>query len=159
MKQVPVGDTFALVDDEDFELVSQYSWHVKKNRRGDVTYAHHSLNPGNLLMHCLIMGDTGIDHKDGNGLNNTRDNLRKVTASQNAANRVSHANTSSKYKGVCWHKRQGKWIGTINKEGKRTHLGYFTDEVEAAKAYDKAAIELYGEFARLNFPDLQMIGK
>ena len=90
-----------------------------------------------------------IDHIDHNGLNNKRSNLRICTMAQNAANRRK-VKGSSNFKGVSWHKRHQMWQAKIQR-GKWSHLGYFNDELEAAKAYDKAAKDLWGEFAKLNF--------
>ena len=92
-----------------------------------------------------------VDHIDHNGLNNCRSNLRLSTMAQNVRNTISRGG-SSKYKGVHWCKRSKKWTGQICFNGKGHHLGGFRDEIEAAKAYDKRAKELHGEFACLNFP-------
>lgn len=91
-----------------------------------------------------------IDHIDHNGLNNKRSNLRICTVTQNAANRRK-GKGSSIFKGVYWYKRHQMWQARIRHKGKALHLGYFNDEPEAAKAYDKAAKEFWGEFAKLNF--------
>ncbi len=92
-----------------------------------------------------------VDHIDGNGLNNRKSNLRLCTFAQNAHNSRPRRNSSSRYKGVCWHKVKKKWTVSIYKGGKRTYLGYYDDEIEAALAYDRKATELFGEFAYLNF--------
>jgi len=87
-------------------------------------------------------------------LNNTRDNLRICTRAQNVQNqRVGTRNTSG-FKGVSWQKCANKWIAYIKQGNKRRHLGLFTDVADAARAYDKAARELFGDFACLNFPDV-----
>ena len=96
-----------------------------------------------------------LDHIDGNPLNNSIDNLREATLSQNQHNRkkskfYSGKLTTSKYKGVYWHKPNKKWYAQIQINEEQKHLGYFITEIEAAHAYDHAAIEAFGKFARLN---------
>lgn len=91
-----------------------------------------------------------IDHIDGNGLNNQQANLRFATRSQNMANKRVKRNGSSKFKGVCWDKAMGKWKACAQKDHTQFHLGYFIKEKDAAIAYNKAAIKIHGEFARLN---------
>lgn len=138
----------ALVDDDDFDYLNQFKWQVQANKYG--LYAKRHMNGLTIRMHWDIMGGKLIDHIDGNGLNNQRNNLRFCTHSQNAMNKKSDKNTTSKYKGVCWYKTRSVWVGQIGINGKSTCLGYFTDEIEAAKAYDREAKILFGEFARLN---------
>jgi len=93
-----------------------------------------------------------VDHINGNGLNNTRENLRLCTRSQNMMNQRLKGGTS-RFRGVSWLKGGAKWHAQVRANGKRLHLGLFTDETEAAMAYDAAARELFGDFARLNFGD------
>ena len=100
------------------------------------------------------MNGKGIDHRDMNGLNNQRSNLRFCTLSQNAMNRRKRENTSSIYKGVYFNNQRGKkWKAQIRINGKQIHLGLFDFEVDAARAYNMKAIELFCEFANLNIID------
>lgn len=147
----------ALIDDEDISLVSQHKWRVLKR-----TYARaHCLVDGkytSILLHRLIMNappGMEVDHIDGDGLNCVRSNMRLATRSQNIRNsgkkqfRVG-ASPGSAFKGVSWHKATRKWVARIMYEGKRTSLGYFSSEVDAAITYDIAAKRFFGGFARLN---------
>jgi hypothetical protein len=93
-----------------------------------------------------------IDHIDGNSLNNSWSNLRAATRHENMRNTKSREGSSSKYLGVTFHKTTGKWYAKIGGGNKGKHLGTFLNEEEAALAYDMAAANQYGEFARLNFP-------
>jgi hypothetical protein len=146
-----------LVDSGDWDLMMQHRWHVAEPPRNGHPYgpyASTNLNLGGgrfrtVLMHQLLTGWPLTDHIDGNGLNNQRSNLRLATNSQNLCNSGSRGG-SSPFKGVSRQNR--KWRAVIEVGGTRTHLGYFDDEVEAARAYDAAALRLHGDFARLNFP-------
>lgn len=92
------------------------------------------------------------DHIDCDPLNNRRNNLRIATNGENSRNvPKTSAKRSSIYKGVCWHKRKNKWIAMCAINSRNKFLGYFDDEIEAAKAYDLSAKELHGEFAKTNF--------
>jgi AP2 domain len=102
-------------------------------------------------MHSLIVDYPKPDHIDGNGLNNQRSNLRPATASQNCINRRTWGRSA--YRGVSWFKLYSKWNAAISYQRKSRNLGYFASEEDAARAYDAAARELHGAFARLNFPD------
>ena len=94
-----------------------------------------------------------VDHINRNSLDNRRANLRLATHDENARNRVKiNKKCSSIYKGVCWNKHHKKWQGQIQVQRKSMHLGYFDDELDAARAYDAAAEKYHGEFACLNFP-------
>jgi hypothetical protein len=104
-----------------------------------------------VLLHCELLGRTGVDHINGDTLDNTRKNLRPATKSQNAMNSVKRSAASSKFKGVSWHKQHKKWVTRITLGGRCHHVGLFHLEEDAARAYDCAASKMFGEFARLNF--------
>ncbi len=156
----------ALVDDEDYEKLSQMSWHAWYNKNNDAFYAHHSVYnknkiPNIIRMHRYILGmkDGGlhVDHINGNTLDNRKCNLRPATRSQNTTNtsKVRKDNVSG-YRGVGKYFYNGykKWSAKIKKDGKTVHLGYFDSPEKAARAFDKAAKETYGEFCgKLNFED------
>ena len=95
--------------------------------------------------------DLFVDHIDHNGLNNQKYNLRIATHSQNCQNRRPCKNSSSKYRGVCWHKKNKKWTAHIKIDKKTIYLGIFESEEDAAMAYDAKAKELHGEWTYLNF--------
>lgn len=160
MKEIPLNYGYvALVDDEDFERLSKKTWYSLRPSHSKNVYAVHStsaLGP-KLRMHRVIMGVTdpkiGIDHIDGNGLNNQKSNLRTCNQIQNGLNSRLSAKSKSGFKGVSQRKLQKSWTVKVTIEpGKKKHIGTFKCKVEAAKAYDEAAKKYYGEFARLNFP-------
>lgn len=144
---------YAAVDDEDYPLLSRHNWHKSVGRGSLTCYASTSMGRSSTIrMHNLITGVfTLVDHKNGLGLDNRKENLRIATSSENNANhfkRLSHGDKSltSKFKGVSYKK--GRWQARVSHK----HLGYFDIEEEAARAYDIEANKTYGNFARLNFP-------
>lgn len=150
----------ALIDDADYELVGQYSWHViekLKGLRGNHGPYAEAWMPRNgkqvrVLMHRLLVDYREVDHADGNGLNNQRSNLRPITVhGQNQANSKPRRGYTSKFKGVSWA-AQGYWRADIMVKRRRTNLGYFKTEEDAARAYDAAAVAAWAEYARVNFP-------
>lgn len=149
-----------MIDDADLPLVTGFSWRLIEPKGAEyMRYAHAWHRNLSIYMHRLVAGAgprEQVDHYDRDGLNNQMHNLRLTDASHNHANRVRdrRANRSSQYKGVYWDKNRGKWSATVHVDGKTRALGRFADESEAAKAYDAAALEAWGEFARLNFPVL-----
>lgn len=146
-----------IVDEADYEWLSQWRWYGKKDRVK--VYAVRGIRlPGGkkptLFMHRVILDapkGMQVDHIDGNGLNNSRSNLRLCTLQQNAFNRQAQIG-SSHFKGVSFEHRQNRWRACITINQKITRIGYFREEIDAARAYDQAARVHFGEFARLNFP-------
>ena len=146
----------ALVDDEDFDRVSQLKWFARKGSASHYasTWVGEWKERQLLHMHHFIIGNPGagnvIDHRDRDGLNNQKENLRVCTSVQNSANRSPWG--ASKYLGVNPTNRNGKikFRAFIGSKGKNKYLGIFKTETEAAAAYNTAAKELHGEFANLN---------
>lgn len=145
---------FALVDNEDFEYLNQWKWGF------DNGYARRTVNyrkpcgkrtMATVFMHRLILcvdGKNLVDHVDGDGLNNQKNNLRLCNHSQNARNQKAKRISMSGFKGV--HLHNGRWCARIMVDNKRVHLGYFNEREQAAKAYNAAAKKHFGEFARIN---------
>lgn len=148
----------AIVDTEDFDRVNQYKWRAYRYYNtwrviGDIKKSNGKWT--SRFMHRFIMNfpeGLQIDHKNHNGLDNRKCNLRVCTHAENQHNRRPQKGTSI-YKGVAWHKEHKKWRTQIRLNNKKIHLGYFVNEITAAFAYDKKAKELYGEFAYPNFGD------
>lgn len=152
MREIPLtgpdGENLSLlVDDGDYEFMCRFPWYAKKDGDGRY-YAHVTVTAHKLLTDYKL-----VDHVNGNGLDNTRINLRAVTPQQNSWNRGLRSDSQSGYKGVHYLKDRVAYSARIQVNGKRYYLGYFKNSVDAAKAYDTAAREHFGEFARLNFPD------
>ena len=143
----------ALVDDEDYERLSQYKWSAVK--QGGTYYAiRSSKDRVTIRMHREVLGLTDrkifCDHINHNGVDNQKHNLRTCTATQNQHNQISRTGVS-KYKGVSVNGKSKKWLARIGIDYMRIVLGYYNSEEEAAMAYDAKARELYGEFACCNF--------
>jgi hypothetical protein len=143
---------FALVDVIDREL-GDVTWTAYRDRYGHF-YAFRAVNKTRVLLHrivakraSIIGGAEEVDHKDGNGLNCRRHNLRPATDTQNAQNRCTPRTNTSGVKGVIWNKRLGKWNAQISANGRRHWLGTFVALIDAASAYRHAAVRLHGEFA------------
>ena len=131
---------------KDSYLLEQYKWY--KNTRGYWVCT----NDSRLYLHRLIMGNPegSVDHINGDQEDNRRENLRSCNQSQNCANSKISRNNTSGYKGVSWNRALKKWHAYIMVNRKRIHLGYFASKIRAARAYDKAATQYFGKFARLN---------
>lgn len=143
----------AVIDAADVPLVAKWNWFAAKKPR--TVYAVRN-RPGRgeglIGMHCVLMGEPSAfetDHRDGNGLNNRRFNLRVATVQQNTCNQRTRADNTSGFKGVHWHKQKGKWHAQIAAHGKRRSLGLHDTPEAAHAAYAKASARLHGEFGRL----------
>lgn len=153
----------ARVDRADYERLSQWKWTAHEVRKGFWYATRKVLTFGGsktIFMHREILGvrerNIRVDHRDGDGLNNTRRNLRPSTPQQNTWNMRPGGGSRSKFKGVHLHLPTGKWQARLGVNGRRISLGYFPSEHDAARAYDVAALAHAGEYARTNarsFPD------
>jgi hypothetical protein len=159
MRIIPISrGLMTVVDDEDFEMLSQWSWSARPANHGLPTfYAKRTDHSGErdriVYMHRVIMGAGPgeiIDHIDGDGLNNRRTNLRHATVGENRRNFVKHRKLTSRFKGVCWQRHSWKAYITIDR--RQYCLGLFKTEDAAARAYDGAAACFVPEFSRFNFP-------
>lgn len=156
----------ALVDDEDFERLCVFKWSLLKSHAADKQgYAKRGVwisetkKVKTVFMHHDVLNlppSVRVDHKNGKKLNNQKANLRPATVTQNAGNSPwrNTPGRTSKFKGVCWHRRQKRWYAQImqtkNGVSKPKCLGYFVDEVDAARVYNAAAISYFGSYALLN---------
>lgn len=151
---------FATVDDQDYERLSTYkwrAWHKRNTWYAATTITTIDGKRQSIEMQRMVLGygygdKVEIDHKDRDGLNNTRLNLRHATRTQNRQNQGPRADNRSGFKGVGYCAKTGKWRARITAEGKRHTLGYFYDAIDAAIAYDTAAKQHFGQFAVTNIP-------
>lgn len=160
-KEIPLTQgKVAIVDAADYEWLSSFKWHAHQPKPG-LFYAQRNQPLGNgkyrmVRMHREILNapnELDVDHIDGDGLNNTRRNIRVCSGIQNRRNSRGNRNTVSGYKGVNFDSRYNKWHARIEVNNKRIHLGYFSTPEDAARAYDVAALKYHGEFARLNLAE------
>lgn len=142
---------FAQIDDEDFDKVSQKKWYAERSRSIGTYYAR---TYDGIRLHRFVLNESDpkiiIDHKDNDGLNCQKLNLRRCTAAQNMMNRRVTGKGSSKYKGVVLDKRSLKYGAKIRVNTVGIWIGTFKTEKEAAEAYNKSALKYFGEFAKLN---------
>lgn len=147
---VASGRSF-IFDIEDIFIVRQYRWSVTEN---GYALGVHKITKEKVKLHRLLLKNPSVvvDHINGNAWDNRKSNLRAVTQHQNTQNSATPKSSTTGYKGVCMDKRRGKYMAHIHPNGKTKFLGYYDNPIDAAIAYDKAALIYYGEFARLNFP-------
>lgn len=157
-REIPLTKGYvAIVDDEDFDWLSQWKWFAAAGRVRFVYACRHEGPKAarwRVTMQGRILGaERGviIDHKNGNTLDNRRANIRLCTSSQNNRNSGIRSDNTSGFKGV--HPDKKNFAARIFVDGRTVHLGNFQSPVEAALAYDRAAARHFGEFARLNFPE------
>ncbi len=151
---------YAIVDPEDFERLNKHKWYAVNMKH--TFYAQRGISMSDkrvlIMMHREILkvpDGMFVDHINHNGLDNRKANLRPATRAENSRNRRKFRKRKcySRFKGVCWHKNKEKWLAQIWFNRKAMYIGYFNDEIQAAKAYDKAAKKYHVEFAVLNFGD------
>lgn len=145
----------ALIDDEDFERINAHKWYAVRDSKG--CRAARNVSDGGKQrrqwMHRVLMAaqpGQEVDHINHDGLCNTRSNLRLCSKSENCCNRRLSSNSRSGFKGVSWNKYHKKWSAYISLGGKHRYLGYFSTKIQAAQAYNNAAVSLHGTFAFLN---------
>lgn len=139
---------FTRIDDADLSVVQKLRWSLLRAKSSLYAYCYKE----RVLLHDFLLSIKGVDHHNGNGLDNRRQNLRSANHFQNMRNVGKHKNNTSGFKGVSLNGK--KWgVRITAPSGQYLHLGQFTDKLEAARAYDTAARELHGQFARLNFPE------
>lgn len=154
MKEIKLSNSnlSALVDDKDYDLVKGFNWRLLKNKLYVVFGKRINGKYKMFYLHRYILSVSDnkvfVDHKDGNGLNCQRYNIRVSTCSQNGMNRTKQKNCKSKFKGVSFHRNKHR--ATIVKDKKQYHVGYFKSEENAATAYNIFAEKLHGKFANLN---------
>lgn len=161
MKELKLANStkVTVVDDEDYDRLIQFRWAITgKNKTSVYRFFKKFYRSYGRALANEIMGvfDVTYDHKDRDGFNNQKENLRVASLSENGANRRKTKTYTSKYNGVSFNSQMNKWKSGIKKHNKDFHLGYFDTEEEAARAYDIKALEFFGEFACVNFPKEQV---
>jgi hypothetical protein len=150
---------YAIVDPEDYERLAKYRWQAVKSRNTfyAIRCSRRDRNGARKYyqMHREIMkieDNKVCDHINGNGLDNRKANLRPATRAQNGWNQgKSNVKSRSQYKGLAWDSKDKRWEVRISVNGRRIYIGRFKDQMEAARAYDRAANKYHGQFANVNF--------
>lgn len=147
-----ISDEVVLIDDADFDWLMPLTWYYNARDNSVSTV----IQGGTIYLGRLIGDKLGfdseleVDHKNTNGLDNRRENLRPATRSENAANRNIQSNNTSGYKGVRWNPRTQKWAARTKHKGQEIYLGQFATDRLVALAYNSAVRHLFGDFARVN---------
>lgn len=154
MREIKTTNGYTIkVDDCDYSILIKYNWYGLK--KGNKIYADTIVKQKHIKMHRFLLNINNkkvhVDHIDGDGLNNTKINLRLCSNSQNQMNRGKQRNNTSGYKGVYFCKLNKRWKSQITKEGKTYSCGYHDTKEEAARAYDTKARELFGDYCKTNF--------
>ncbi len=142
---------YTIVDDEDFDYLNQSNWYASESH--DMYRAKGYMNGKSIYMHRIIMklkNDQFCDHKNGDPLDNRKENLRICSQAENQRNKKINIKNTSGFKGVVWIKDRKKWEVRIRRNYKNIFIGYFNDIIDAAIAYNHAAKKYHGEFASLN---------
>lgn len=147
----------AIIDAADADLIlGMGKWFAHVSPRSSYALRNVTRPDGSrrrIGMHNVITGWPMVDHINGDGLDCRRANMRAASRAQNNRNAQRRTDNTSGYKGVSWHGQRNRWRAQINNAGRRTYLGLFADPADAARAYDTAARQHFGEFACLNFPE------
>ena len=160
--EIEISGYRVLIDEEDYNLIKEYKWTVNAPKKANEKYyvqydfyengVHHAILMHRLIMGCRYGDKLFVDHINGNTLDNRKCNLRVCDIAENTRNQQKHKDSNNPYKGIKYSKRDKLWCARIQFNKKRIYIGYSKDPIEAAKAYDRKAIELHGEFAYTNFP-------
>lgn len=144
-----------IVDDEDYDELMMHTINIYPDKNTNYAIVHvycEKYKYKDIRLHRYILGitdpDIEVDHRDHNGLNNQRENLRVATHQENQYNRNPNKISTSSYKGVGWNKQNKKWVARIRDDGKSKYLGSFDDEYEAYLVYESAAEKIQGEFKK-----------
>lgn len=155
MKLIPLSQgEFAIIDDDDYDDASYFKWYCRKYKGTDRKYAITSIWNGKsyfkVYLHNFISGVKHPDHKNNNGLDNRKENLRIATHADNSRNRSMDRKNTSGLKGVSFHKHTKKWRATLSINNRSVSLGFYDDKIHAAKVYDGISMLIFGQFAKTN---------
>jgi hypothetical protein len=156
MAEIPLSKgKVAIVDDELYEYLSQWKWFYHKNGYAMRSYRENGKYKKERMHRSVLRAPDGydVDHINGDKLDNRKSNLRSATRSQNNYNKSVQRNTTSGFKGVSWSKQRNKWRSRIFVDKREMHLGFFEYKIDAAMAYNEAALKYHASFANLNTLD------